>query len=182
MTGKFRLEDGVLKVYFGESESNPDYCYVFYETDEGFAYSAANSKTSSTGRCWTDGLVFKKYCEQVVVQPEIVPPVNDKTEPDIEKEQWSYLKFDANSDFATLTHPEEGGIAEGSFAKEDDRLVFLFKTADGVYTYCFYYGKGGYIFDKELSEAVPNYGFEHEMEFILTEFEDGICFLEPKGK
>lgn len=181
MTGTFRLEDGVLKVYFGESESNPDYYYVFYETDEGFAYSAANSKTNSIGRNWADGLVFKKYREQTVVQPEIVPPANDKTEPNIDEEQWPYLKFDANSDFATLTHPDEGGIAEGSYAKEDDKLVFVFKTADGVYTYYFHYRKDRvYVFDKELSEAVPNYGFEDEMEFLLTEYEGGSCFLELK--
>ena len=180
MTGKFRLEDGVLKVYFGESESNPDYCYVFYETDEGFAYSAANSKTSNIGRGWADGLVFKKYCEQVVVQPEIVPPVNDKTEPDIDEEQWAYLKYASGSDYATLMYPDGGQyIAEGSYAKEADKLVFVFKTADGVYTYYFHYRKDRvYVFDKELSEAVPGYGFEDEMEFVLTEYEGGSCFLE----
>mgnify|MGYP003309061752 FL=1 len=80
-----------------------------------------------------------------------------------------------------MTHPDGGVIAEGSYVKESDKLVFAFKTADGVYTYYFHYRKDRvYVFDKELSKAVPNYGFEHEMEFVLTEYEGGSCFLELK--
>ncbi|MBO5914299.1 MAG: hypothetical protein J6Q72_03035, partial [Clostridia bacterium] len=46
-------------------------------------------------------------------------------------------------------------------------------------TYYFHYRKDRvYVFDKELSEAVPGYGFEDEMEFVLTEYEGGSCFLE----
>lgn len=181
MTGDFRLEDGVLKVYFGESESNPDYWYVFYETDDGFVYSAENSKAEdSIGRDWADGLVFEKYQEYIFPQPDsdLIPPANDEKHPN---EGWAYLKFDANSDFATLTHPTEGAVAEGSYVKEDDKLVFLFKTEDGIYTYYFHYRKDRvYVFDKELSEAVPNCGFEDEMEFVLTEYDFGSCFLEVK--
>ena len=58
----------------------------------------------------------------------------------------------------------------------------MFKTADGVYTYYFHYRKDRvYVFDKELSENVPSFAFEDKMEFILTEYVGGSCFLEVKG-
>ncbi len=179
MTGSFRLEDGVLKVYFGESESNPDYWYVFYETEEGFVYSAENSKPeSSIGRDWADGLVFKKYRESTVVQPEIDPPANDEKDPN---EGWAYLKYDAGSDYCSLMSHEGSSVIDGgSYVKEDDKLVFMFKTADGVYTYYFrYHGNNRYTYAKELSDPMPNYGFEDEMKFVLTVFDDcSSCFLE----
>lgn len=175
MIGTFDEHDDVLKMYF------ENYSYVFYKCEKGYVYSAENSKPASGGFDFVDGLLFEMIHPGVSTEPNPEPPTNDKTEPDIEKEQWSYLKFDANSDFATLTHPAGGVIAEGSYVKESDKLVFAFKTADGVYTYYFHYRKDRvYVFDKELSKAVPNYGFEHEMEFVLTEYEGGSCFLELK--
>lgn len=175
MIGTFDEHDDVLKMYF------ENYSYVFYKCEKGYVYSAENSKPASGGFDFVDGLLFEIIHPDVSTEPNPEPPTNDKTEPDIEKEQWSYLKFDANSYFATLTHPDGGVIAEGSYVKESDKLVFEFKTADGVYTYYFHYRKDRvYVFDKELSKAVPNYGFEHEMEFVLTEYEGGSCFLELK--
>lgn len=188
MSGNFRLEDGVLKVYFGESVSDPDHYYIFNETKDGFVYSAANSDpVKSAGYDWEDGLVFRKYDEHVSVDPGTLPPPIDfgGVETDVSDpaaEQWPYLKFDANADYATLMYPDGGQyIAEGSYVKESDKLVFSFMTIDGIYTY-YFHALGGdlYAFDKNLSEAVPNYGFEDEMEFILTEYEGGSCFLELK--
>lgn len=179
MFGTFEEQDGVLKLYFEDA-----YSYVLHEKDGSWVYSAKDSKPIElAGFDWHKDIVFEKVHEGVSTPPNPEPPTNNKTEPDIEKEQWSYLKFDANSVFATLTHPDGGVIAEGSYVKESDKLVFVFKTADGVYTYYFHYRKDRvYVFDKELSKAVPNYGFENEMEFVLTEYEGGSCFLELKGE
>ena len=178
--GKFSESDGVLKMYPSNAGDEGVYSYVLHEKDGSWVYSAKDSKPMElAGFDWHKDIVFEIVREDVSTEPNPAPPTNDKTEPDIEKEQWSYLKFDANSDFATLTHPDGGVIAEGSYAKEADKLVFVFKTADGVYTYYFHYRKDRvYVFDKELSEAVPGYGFEDEMEFVLTEYEGGSCFLE----
>ena len=180
--GKFSESDGVLKLYPSNAGEEGVYSYVLHEKDGSWVYSAKDSKPIElAGFDWHKDIVFEKVHEGVSTPPNTEPPTNDKTEPDIEKEQWSYLKFDANSDFATLTHPDGGVIAEGSYVKESNKLVFAFKTADGVYTYYFHYRKDRvYVFDKELSKAVPNYGFEHEMEFVLTEYEGGSCFLELK--
>ena len=183
--GRFSLKDGVLKVYSGESESNSKYQYVFHETDEGFVFSAANSKIDdSIGCIWHDGLVFKKYQEQTILNSEIFPPcVNYNKEADYVYEERAYLKYDSNSDYCILA--SSGGstlIAEGSYVKDNDNLIFMFKTADGVYTYYFHYRKDRvYVFDKELSENVPSFAFEDKMEFILTEYVGGSCFLEVKG-
>ncbi len=182
MIGTFDEHDGVLKMYF------ENYSYVFYKHEKGYVYSADNSNPASIGFNFADGLVFEMIHPGVSIKPnpDLVPPANDKTEPDIEpdidEEQWAYLKYDANTDYGTLMYPDGGeAIAEGSYVKESDKLVFVFKTADGVYTYYFHYRKDRvYVFDKRLSEAVPNYGFEHEMEFVLTEYEGGSCFLELK--
>ncbi len=174
MIGTFDEHDGVLKMYF------ENYSYVFYKHEKGYVYSADNSKPASGGFNFADGLVFEMVHPGVSTRPNPEPPTNDKTEPDIDEEQWAYLKYGANTDYATLMHPNGGeAIAEGSYVKESDKLVFVFKTADGVYTYYFHYRKDRvYVFDKELSEAVPAYGFEDEMEFALTEYDGGSCFLE----
>ena len=174
MIGTFDEHDDVLKMYF------ENYSYVFYKCEKGYVYSAENSKPASGGFDFVDGLLFEMIHPGVSTEPNPEPPTNDKTEPDIEKEQWAYLKYASGSDYATLMYPDGGQyIAEGSYAKEADKLVFVFKTADDVYTYYFHYRKDRvYVFDKELSEAVPGYGFEDEMEFVLTEYEGGSCFLE----
>lgn len=175
MIGTFDEHDDVLKMYF------ENYSYVFYKHEKGYVYSAENSKPASGGFDFVDGLLFEMIHPGVSTEPNPEPPTNDKTEPDIDEEQWAYLKYDSGSDYATLMHSDGWTIAEGSYVKESDKLGFKFKTSDGVYTYYFHaLGNNLYAFDKNLSEAVPNYGFEHEMEFILTEYEGGSCFLELK--
>mgnify|MGYP003302793529 FL=1 len=115
--------------------------------------------------------------------PDPQPPVNNEKDPDEDDERWAYLKYDSNNNYCTLMSPDGNGVLEGSYMKEDDKLVFMFKTADDLYMYYFHCRQdGAYVFDKAFSNAVPNYGFEDEMVFILTEWDGGSCFLEVQEK
>ena len=115
--------------------------------------------------------------------PDPRPPVNNETDPDEDDERWAYLKYDSNDNYCTLMSPDGNGVLEGSYAKEDDKLVFMFRTAEGVYTYCFQY-RGGvvYTYSNDLSSPAPGYRFGDGMEYYLTVFDDGICFLEAEAQ
>ena len=115
--------------------------------------------------------------------PDPRPPVNNETDPDEDDERWAYLKYDSNDNYCTLMSPDGNGVLEGSYAKEDDKLVFMFITAEGVYTYCFQY-RGGvvYTYSNDLSSPAPGYRFGDGMEYYLTVFDDGICFLEAEAQ
>ena len=79
--------------------------------------------------------------------------------------------------------PDGNGVLEGSYAKEDDKLVFMFITADDLYMYYFHCRQDGVcVFDKAFSNAVPGYEFEDGMELILTEWDGGSCFLEVQDE
>ncbi|MBE6578555.1 MAG: hypothetical protein E7651_01965 [Ruminococcaceae bacterium] len=180
MVGTFDKNDHVLKLSFDQSS------YVFFEREDGYVYSAENSQPKTTGGFdFADGLVFKKYEEFVTVQPDPdpVPPVNNETDPDEDDERWAYLKYDSNNDYCTLMSPDGNGVFEGSYMKEDDKLVFMFKTADDLYMYYFHCRQDGVcVFDKAFSNAVPGYEFEDGMELILTEWDGGSCFLEVQDE
>ena len=180
MVGTFDKNDQVLKLSFDQSS------YVFFEHEDGYVYSAENSQPKTTGGFdFADGLVFKKYEEYVAVQPDPDPrpPVNNETDPDEDDERWAYLKYDSNDNYCTLMSPDGNCVLEGSYAKEDDKLVFMFRTAEGVYTYCFQY-RGGvvYTYSNDLSSPAPGYRFGDGMEYYLTVFDDGICFLEAEAQ
>ena len=185
VTGPFRLEDGVLKIYFGEDESDPDYWYVFYETEDAIVYSAENSKPSAgLVSNWDDGLVFRKYREYVEIQNGIIPPhESDDVNPDSAEEGQAYLKYDSDSSYCSLMSSQGISVVDGgSYAEEDERLVFLFKTSIGLYQYCFDYRGGNlYSYLKGQSNPVPGYEFEDETQFILTVFDtSSSCLLEVK--
>lgn len=115
--------------------------------------------------------------------PDPQPPVNNEKDPDEDDERWAYLKYDSNNNYCTLMSPDGNCVLEGSYAKEDDKLVFMFKTVEGVYTYCFQY-RGGvvYTYSNDLSSPAPGYRFGDGMEYYLTVFDDGICFLEAEAQ
>ncbi|MBQ8324264.1 MAG: hypothetical protein IJX82_03845 [Clostridia bacterium] len=115
--------------------------------------------------------------------PDPRPPVNNEKDPDEDDERWAYLKYDSNDNYCTLMSPDGNGVLEGSYAKEDDKLVFMFRTADDLYMYYFHCRQDGVcVFDKAFSNAVPGYEFEDGMELILTEWDGGSCFLEVQDE
>jgi hypothetical protein len=181
--GKFSESDGVLKLYPSNVGDEDAYSYVFYEQDGAWVYSAKDSKPIElAGFDWYNDLVFERKYE-VSINPYPVPPTSDKTEPDNDEEQWAYLKYDANSDYCSLIASNGGdGIDGGGYIKEDDKLVFMFKTANGIYTYYFNYcGDNVYTYAKGQSNPVPGYEFEDELEFVLDEVDYcSSCILEVK--
>jgi hypothetical protein len=182
--GKFSESDGVLKMYSSNAGDEGAYSYVFHEQDGAWVYSAKDSKPIELGGFdWHNDLVFEKKYESVSTNPNPGPPTSDKTEPDIDEEQWAYLKYDANSDYCSLIASNGGdGIEGGSYIKEDDKLVFMFKTVNGIYTYYFNYcGDNVYTYAKGQSNPAPGYEFEDEVEFVLDEVDYcSSCILEVK--
>ncbi len=64
-SGKFDESDGVLWLH---PENGSAYLYVFYKSDNGYVYSAAESKPlEREGLDWLEDLVFEKVCEGVSV-------------------------------------------------------------------------------------------------------------------
>ncbi len=68
--GKFDEYNGVLKLY-PENAGDPDvYSYVFYQYNDFYVYSAADSKPLElAGFTLKDGLVFKRLIKGVSTEP-----------------------------------------------------------------------------------------------------------------
>ena len=74
-------------------------------------------------------------------------------------------------------------IDGGSYEKDDDKLVFLFKTSNGVYQYYFdYLGENLYEYKKGRSSPAYGYEFDAETKFVLYTFDySSSCILEVKN-
>ncbi len=183
--GRFEESDGVLKLYPSNAGDEGSYSYVFHEKDGTWVYSAKDSKPIElAGFDWYEDIVFEKVHEGVSTKPnpDPDPPVNDEKDPDITEERSAYLKYVAGGNYCSLMFGGNGVIDGGSYVKKEDIFVFMFKTADGVYTYYFNYkGDNEYNYAKGQSNPVPGYEFEDETEFVITEFDySDSCLLEPK--
>lgn len=169
--GTFGEYDGVLKLYFDEDS------YVFYQYENGYVYSAENSKPISGGCDFADGLVFHKVHEGVSTKPNPDPPINNsETNPPVDNNhdnknevEMPYFKLDLAGGICSLLAASGKTYADGIYVQEGDAHILFF---DDEFWYVFYCNEGvGYEYFKGESNAVPEYGFEDGTWFSLN---DGI--------
>ena len=166
--GEFAEYDGVLKLYFGE------HGYVFYKHEDGYVYSAENSKPISGGYDFADGLVFHKVHEGVSTKPNPDPPVNNNgtnppaDDPDDNYElEMPYFKLDPVGGVCSLMAPGGNSYADGIYVQEGDAHILYFGDE---FWYVFYYKEGvGYEYAKGESAPVPGYEIEDSRLFSLIE-------------
>ena len=158
--GTFGEYDGVLKLYFDENS------YVFNKCEDGYVYSAENSKPISGGIDFADGLVFKKVHEGVSTKPNPDPPIdNNETNPPVDNPDdnqnevaMPYFKLDPVGGVCSLMTPDGNSYADGIYVQEGDAHILYFGDE---FWYVFYYNEGvGYEYFKGESAPVPGYEFE----------------------
>ncbi len=191
LVGSFTEYDDVLKLYPENAGEASTYSYVFHKNGDKYVYIQKDSKSIAlSGFVWPDGLVFEMVYDGISNRPIPEPPSNDEqnsTETDtgdscidgtVETET-AELKFDANSNYCSLMI-NGNSVIDGSYIKEDNKLVFLFKTADGLYQYYFErLEEDVYAYQKGLSIPYPGYEIEDEIKFRLSASDNcSSCYLE----
>ncbi len=183
LIGSFDEQDGVLKLYPENADDYGTYSYVFHKNGDTYVYVKEDSKAIAfTGFIWPDGLVFENIYIYTSSHPIPKPPADseqstpdtDTSDPLPNKTDESHsvvLKLDTNGDYCSLMISGDS-VIDGSYLKEDDKLVFLLKSTEGFYQYYFKYEKENvYAYQKGLSLPYPGCEFEDETKFTLTGLE-----------
>ncbi len=181
MVGKFEEHDGVLEMHFGKSESNPDYCYVFYKNEKGYyVYSAENSNPASGSFDFADGLMFEKYRKEIAPEPnapnddcsgnnDVSAPHDSDISNSKNENKTLYFKLDPAGNICSLMSSDGNPYADGTYVQEGDAYILSF---DGGFRYviCYYENKG-YEYDKDRSNPISGYELDRGTIFF---FKDGI--------
>lgn len=184
LIGSFDEQNGVLKLYPKNADDFGVCLYVFHKNGDNYVYIPKDSKPIETGGFdWSDEIVFEMVYMGVSNAPVPAPPANDEPvapSPDIPAEnETAALKFVSDGDYCSLMFQGKAVIDGGSYIKDDDKMVFLFKTSQGVYQYYFeHLNENMYVYIKGESEPVPGYEFEDGAKFALSPFEGcSSCYL-----
>lgn len=180
LIGSFDEQDSVLKLYPENADDYGTYSYVFHKNGDSYVYIPKDSKPVELGGFdWTSELVFDVVHTGVSSPPVSEEPVTPS--PDTpEENEIPALKFTSDSDYCSLMLLGNAVIDGGSYIKDDDKMVFLFKTSQGIYQYYFeHLNENMYVYIKGESEPVPGYEFEDGAEFVLSPFEGcSSCYLK----
>lgn len=186
IVGAFDEHDGVLKLYPQNAGDDTVYSYVFHKINDGYIYVPNDSKPIETaGFDWHEEIVFEIVQYETPSTPDEpsgdgVMPLPPEADGDVGKKDPAALKFVSDSDYCSLMYQGGSVIDGGSYEKDDEKMVFLFKTSYGVCRYYFEHLEAdAYVYVKEKSTPVPGYEFEAETKFVLTEFDNTTsCYLE----